>query len=127
MAGLLFSVGEYDNHVKVYNNLYVNGQTTSNGFFDNSDARLKTLTNKSVDASSIKGLSYIWNDEKDSLEHFGYLAQDVQKIMPWAVNEGKDGFLSVRYNEVFAVKIDNIEDEIKELKSKIVQLEGRLN
>lgn len=99
----------------------------SGGFFDNSDARLKILTNKSIDASSIKGLSYIWNDGRDNLDHYGYLAQDVQKIMPWAVNEGKDGFLSVRYNHVFAVKIDNIEDEIKELKSKIVQLESRLN
>ena len=83
--------------------------TASAGFF-NSDMRLKDLTDYDYNVSDIKPISYFWKDGRDNKKHVGYSAQEVQKVMPDAVNEGTDGMLSVNYVEVLVAKIAELEN-----------------
>jgi hypothetical protein len=91
------------------------GNVTAVGFFNSSDIRLKELTPYDYSVSDIKLISYLWKDGRDDKKHVGYSAQEVQKIMPDAVNEGTDGMLSVNYIEVLVAKIAELENRIKQL------------
>ena len=95
--------------------LEVNGNVKATGFFNSSDNRLKDLVDYEYDVSSIKPITYFWKDLRDNKKHVGYSAQEVQKVMPDAVNEGEDGMLSVNYIEVLVAKIAELENRIKQL------------
>ncbi|MFA9263264.1 MAG: tail fiber domain-containing protein, partial [Undibacterium sp.] len=95
--------------------LDVVGAITASGGFFNSDIRLKDLTEYDYNVSDIKPISYFWKDGRDNQKHVGYSAQEVQKVMPDAVNEGTDGMLSVNYVEVLVAKIAELENRIKQL------------
>lgn len=99
--------------------LDVTGAITASGGFFNSDMRLKDLTDYDYSVSDIKPITYLWKDGRDNKKHVGYSAQEVQKVMPDAVNEGTDGMLSVNYVEILVAKISQMEKEIAYLKSKI--------
>jgi hypothetical protein len=92
---------------------------TATGFFNSSDIRLKDVTDYDYNVSEIKPMNYYWKDKRDDKKHVGYSAQEVQKVMPDAVNEDEKGFLSVNYVEVLVAKISQMEKEIAYLKSKI--------
>jgi hypothetical protein len=95
------------------------GNVYAPGFFNSSDIRLKELTPYNYNVSDIKPITYLWKDGRDNKKHVGYSAQEVQKVMPDAVNEDEKGFLSVNYVEVLVAKISQMEKEIAYLKSKI--------
>lgn len=88
---------------------------TATGFFNSSDIRLKNLIDYDYNVSDIKPITYLWKDSRDNKKHIGYSAQEVQKAMPDAVNEGEDGMLSVNYIEVLVAKIAELENRIKQL------------
>jgi predicted heme/steroid binding protein len=94
--------------------LDVNGAITASGGFFNSDIRLKDLIDYDYNVLDIKPISYLWKDGRDEKKHVGYSAQDVQKVMPDAVNEDEDGMLSVNYIEVLVAKIAELENRIKQ-------------
>jgi hypothetical protein len=99
--------------------------TATGGFFDTSDARLKTLIEDNYLLSSIanvKAKLYI----KNGKEELGYYAQDLESILPSAVNKGEDGFLNLAYSQVHTAKIAVIEDEVTILKNKVSNLEDKL-
>jgi hypothetical protein len=112
---------------------YIGGNTqvagsvsASGGFFDTSDARLKNLVEDNYLLSSIanvKAKLYI----KDGRKELGYYAQDLEAILPSAVKEGADGFLSLSYAQVHTAKIAVIEDEVTILKNRVSELEKQLN
>jgi hypothetical protein len=91
------------------------GTVTASGGFFNSDIRLKDLIDYDYNVLDIKPISYLWKDGRDEKKHVGYSAQEVQKVMPDAVNEGTDGMLSVNYVEVLVAKIAELENKIKQL------------
>jgi hypothetical protein len=102
------------------NNLFAgsatfSGTVTASGGFFNSDIRLKDLTDYDYNVSDIKPITYLWKDGRDNKKHVGYSAQEVQKVMPDAVNEDEKGFLSVNYVEVLVAKIAELENRIKQL------------
>jgi len=97
------------------NNATFAGTVTASGGFFNSDIRLKDLTDYDYNVSDIKPITYLWKDGRDNKKHVGYSAQEVQKVMPDAVNEDEKGFLSVNYVEVLVAKIAELENRIKQL------------
>jgi hypothetical protein len=99
-------------------NVTTTGTVTASAGFFNSDMRLKDLTDYYYSVSDIKPITYLWKDGRDNKKHVGYSAQEVQKVMPDAVNEDEKGFLSVNYVEVLVAKIAQMEKEIELLKSK---------
>lgn len=102
--------------------LYVSGSVgATGGFFEASDKRLKKeLADNPIieNIAQIKPKKYL----KDGKEELGYYAQDLQSILPSAVTEGKDGFLSLSYTQVHTAKIASLETEVAELKELIKTL-----
>jgi hypothetical protein len=119
-------VGNDGSRIYIGGNTYVVGNVTATGgFFDTSDARLKTLVEDNYLLSSIanvKARLYI----KDGRKELGYYAQDLEAILPSAVKEGSDGFLSLSYAQVHTAKIAVIEDEVTILKNRVSELESKL-
>jgi hypothetical protein len=96
----------------------LSGVLTAPGFFESSDKRLKKQIEANYAPKSIQDIqTYLY--EKDGKIEAGYYAQEVQEIMPYAVAEGKDGFLAVAYNQVLASKVQYLENELKALKDEL--------
>jgi len=94
---------------------FFNYNVTALNFFSSSDIRLKEIVDYDYGVSDIKPISYLWKDLRDNKKHVGYSAQEVQKVMPDAVNESEDGTLSINYIEVLVAKIAELENRIKQL------------
>ena len=94
------------------------GSVTATSFFESSDIRLKKLIDGSPQIAGIENLEAKLY-EKDGKLELGYFAQDAEKLMPYAVTKGTDGFLSLSYREVHTAKIARLEKEVAELKAKL--------
>jgi hypothetical protein len=91
---------------------------TATSFFESSDATLKTLVQDDYQAKGIESVVaklYIKNGKQE----LGYFAQDLQGILPSAVNKGTDGLLNLSYREVHTAKIASLENRIKELELQL--------
>jgi hypothetical protein len=88
-----------------------------------SDARLKTDLQPIPDAldkvMSLTGYTYTRIDSGE--RHTGVVAQDVQKVLPEAVNDGGE-YMSVAYGNMVGLLIE----AIKELKAEVEDLKTRL-
>lgn len=83
-----------------------------------SDARKKTgLTPVHPDLSGLTAYRYTLKD--DGKTHVGLVAQEVEKVIPEAVSEDKEGFLALDYNAVVAALVD----EVNQLKARVAELE----
>ena len=92
------------------------------GFFDTSDARVKTNV-KELDASGADRVRLVEFDRTD-IEHHGYgvIAQELEEVYPEMVSTGKDGFKSVNYDELAMVKIKYLEDKVARLEALVGRL-----
>jgi hypothetical protein len=85
-----------------------------------SDIRLKEniepITSALDAILSMRGVHFDWTkDSGRSGPQVGVIAQEVQKVIPTAVTEGEDGFLSVSTQQLVAVLIE----AVRELSEKI--------
>lgn len=104
--------------------------TGTSGGFD-SDMTLKNVNSWDLSdryfADRVKPMSFHWKDPKKGTDlRFGYPAQEIQKLLPEAVYVTNAGTLAVDYTQVHTVLIDEntkriqyLEKEVKELKSKL--------
>ena len=95
-----------------------------------SDIRLKTnitsIDNGLAKVLTLSGVTYDWNDlaanRNNGLRESGVIAQEIQKVLPEAVIEKEDGFLTVKYDRIIPLLIEAIKElsaEVEELKKKI--------
>lgn len=94
----------------------------SGGFFDTSDARVKTNV-KEIDASDADKVKLVEFDRTDKEHHgYGVIAQELEKVYPEMVNTDSEGFKSVNYNELAMVKIKYLEDKVARLEALVGRL-----
>jgi hypothetical protein len=123
-AGYTFDVngtGRFTGQLTGTDALFAGSVTASGGFFDTSDSRLKILVKDYEQPKGIENVAarmYV----KNSKQELGYYAQDLQEILPSAVVEGSDGFLTLSYSQVHTAKIAHLEKEVAELKELIKSL-----
>lgn len=92
------------------------------GFFDTSDARVKTNV-KEIDASDADKVKLVEFDRTDKEHHgYGVIAQELEKVYPEMVNTDDEGFKSVNYNELAMVKIKYLEDKVARLEALVERL-----
>lgn len=94
----------------------------ANGFFDTSDARVKTNVVE-IDASKADAVRLVEFDRTDKKHHgYGVIAQELEKVYPEMVNTDSEGFKSVNYNELAMVKIKYLEDKVARLEALVGRL-----
>jgi hypothetical protein len=96
--------------------LTVTSSVTATSFFESSDERLKSnIIDLDANVSSIIAKSYL----KNGMQEIGYLAQDVERILPSAISKRDDGYLDLSYRQVHTAKIAALEKEVFELKQQL--------
>lgn len=96
----------------------LSGNLTAPGFFESSDKRLKKQLEANYAPQNIGDIqAYLYI--KDGKEEVGYYAQEVSEVIPSAVAEGTDGFLTVAYNQVLVAKIQYLENKLKQLEDEL--------
>lgn len=111
----------------------VNGNATLTGIFQISDARLKEKITPYILSDDqwekIRGYSFKWKGTQ--FKDYGFMAQDVEKILPELVNgQEKDGFKRVNYSAFIPLLMEStkkLDAENKIYEKKIQDLEARLN
>ena len=94
----------------------------ANGFFDTSDARVKTNVVE-IDASKADAVRLVEFDRTDKKHHgYGVIAQELEKVYPEMVNTDDEGFKSVNYNELAMVKSKYLEDKVARLEALVGRL-----
>ena len=92
-------------------------------FNKTSDRRLKYVGSENTSGldkiKQLKVFNYTLKKDENKTPHVGVIAQDLQKVFPAAVKKGLDGFLSIRFEDMFYAMIN----AIKELDSRLTALE----
>lgn len=106
----------------------------SDGQHPPSDRRLKSnIVGLTGDiAKALLPVKY--NFLNSNIDRYGFIAQDVQDYIPGAVREGRDGYLTLNYQEFIAPtlalaqenarRVEALEAEVKELRKEILRLNG---
>jgi hypothetical protein len=105
---------------------------TSNGTLTTatSDERLKSnilpLQNSLDKTLQLQGVSFTWTESPEMGERIGFIAQEVQKILPQLVFTNEtDGYKGVNYAELTAVLVEAMKEQqhvIEELRTQINQI-----
>jgi hypothetical protein len=115
---LIGTATDNGNKLRVNGTIWSDSSITATSFFESSDATIKTLVQDNYQAKGIESVVaklYIKNGKQE----LGYFAQDLESILPSAVNKGTDGLLNLSYREVHTAKIAALEKEINELKKQL--------
>ena len=111
--------------VYINTDLYVNGS-----IYNPSDKNLKKnieqiSSNKIDDFTILNPVQYSFKDDVKNKVHYGFIAQDVEKIYPELVKNSEMGYKTINYIEFIPLLVQKINDNAKEielLKLKIQEL-----
>ncbi len=105
--------------VTVKDDLTVHGKITSYGGWSSSDRRLKKnikqIHNALDKVDKLTGVYFNWKNASQPNRQVGFIAQDVQKVLPEVVSKGANGYYSVEYGNITAL----ITEAVKELDNKV--------
>lgn len=94
----------------------------SAGFYDTSDMRVKDNI-ESIDVSKADKIRLVEFDRTDREHHgYGVIAQELETVYPSMINTDENGFKTVNYSEIYAVKIKYLEDKIAALEAVVDKL-----
>ena len=103
-------------------------QFTVDGVRTSSDIRLKEDITK-IDPETAKHLLPVkFRFKGDNKIHYGFIAQDVQKVIPDVVDESTDGYLTLTFHELIAplyALVQEQEDRIDRLEAQLKALEEK--
>ena len=113
--------------------LDVNGTIKGKSTVTPSDARLKkdikNIKNALDNITHLRGITFRWKDnEEDTGEHLGVIAQEVESVFPEVVSTDDKGYKSVDYSKLTAPLIEAVKElkaENEALKARIEALEQR--
>jgi len=118
--------------------LEVDGITYGAGFVNTSDMRWKRDIVPVDDALSkvlqLKGVKYNWRFDEYPEQGFshekqiGFIAQEVEQVLPELVQADKNNFKGVSYDKITAVLVEAIKEQqqmIEELKQEVEKLKNQ--
>lgn len=114
---------------------YGGGTVAFTGTITASDERLKEdikpIENSLAKLSSLKGVSFTWNEKADvggSVKGHGVIAQDVEKVLPEAIHDApQEGYKGVDYNAIIGLLVNSVNElkaEVDSLKQEVATLKG---
>lgn len=105
------------------------GQLNATSFNSTSDARLKTdvatITNPFDVISKLSGKTFKYIDNNKNSA--GLIAQELEQVLPDAVSDRGDGYLSVNYNMLVPYLIEAVKEQQKIIESLMVRVESLEN
>lgn len=114
----------------VYNGTTTGTYTTS-GWAHSSDARLKTNVRPIEGAlkkvKSLNGVDFNWKNKPDSNNQIGFIAQDVEKIIPEVVVKDTGGNYSMVYGNLTAVLVEAIKELAQKDSMKDIEIQSMKN
>jgi hypothetical protein len=107
--------------------LAVGGYARAAGYYQSSDQSLKNNVKPILNASemikNLNGKSYFWNQEYikeaklDNHRHYGFMAQEVEKVVPEAVVKDEKGRYAVDYSSIIPVLVESQKLVLKDIES----------
>lgn len=92
-----------------------------------SDMRLKDIgeafNSGLEELNKLKFYHFTFKNDKDKQPHVGVMAQDLEQVFPTSVKKDKDGWLQIRWDEMFYCAIN----AIKELNLKVIAITEKIN
>jgi hypothetical protein len=129
-----------DGQTSIYTLLIYGNAWASGGTWSTSDVRLKknvsTYENALNTIMKFRGVSFDWRVDEYPQQRFsddkqlGFIAQEVEKVVPDLVKEGPDGFKGVEYAKFTPIIVEAIKEQqkqIEELKAENEVLKQKLN
>ena len=129
--------GEFDNDRVVINGndtdnsnnrtLFVNGSIGATSAFNNdSDRRLKTdiqtIPNALNKILEMRGVTYQWKDGRETGNRMGFIAQEVEPILPQVVDNKNDHY-TMQYAPITAVLVEAVKEQQTQMKEQQTQIE----
>jgi hypothetical protein len=113
-------------------NVFGNARATGN-FVSNSDARFKQdiqpIGNAMEMISKLQGTTYTMDRENfpelnfNEGRQYGFIAQEIRKVMPEVVFEDEEGYLGVSYDAVVPLLVEGIKAQQSQLENQKGELE----
>ena len=104
----------------------VNGTVSATNFNTTSDATLKTnvetLTGSLDAVNALRGVSFDWIESGGS--EVGFIAQEVEEVLPEVVSTNDQGIKSVKYGNMVAVLVEAIKEQQLRIEALEAKLEG---
>ena len=104
-------------------------EVISGSLTQHSDGRYKKVIGDAPDLSGVRAVLFKWTEDKpsrDDKEHIGYIAQDVEKVAPYLVQENESGIKTLDYIALLCAKVDQLERTVERMAKRIDELEGRI-
>ena len=103
----------------IFYSVVVRQDSQGNIFEVSSDSRLKNIgeiyTGGLDDLKKLELFNFTYKNDEKNIPHVGVVAQDLQKVFPEAVKKGSDGYLRIRFEDMFYALIN----AVKELDMKV--------
>ncbi|HZT43025.1 MAG TPA: tail fiber domain-containing protein [Chthonomonadaceae bacterium] len=127
--------GRSDNNYAGYfqGDLYVTGTVHYGSLSKNSDARYKrnvrTLSDALGTVLALRGVSYDWRQREFPQMHFsnthqiGFIAQEVEKVLPELVSKDSQGMRSLDYTGVIPILVEAIKQQQQQIQASKAQIE----
>ncbi len=97
----------------------------------NSDLRLKdingTIDNALDKIMTLRPVNFSWKSDETKKEMLGLIAQDVEKVFPQLIDENRDGYMGVRYQELVPVLIAAIQEQQAQIEALQADVETLKN
>jgi hypothetical protein len=124
-SGIAVTIGHTTSVVTIGDNLTVTDTITESSMREMKD-NIEPIENILPAVMQLQGVSFDWKKDKDNdkrLNHYGFIAEDVNKVLPNLVSYSEEGKpTGVQYSKMTAVLLEAIKEQqvqIDELKSKL--------
>ncbi len=129
--------GYFTANVEVQGNLMDDSEVFALDFVTTSDARYKThvatLTHALDKVLALRGVTYDWRTEQFPEKRFGkgrqvgFIAQEVEKILPQIVSKDRNGYRAVDYSKVVPVLVEAIKEQQAQIEEQQIQIQEQAN
>lgn len=120
--------------------LFVDGDFCATGVTCPSDVRLKTSIQTIENAidliGHLRGVSFDWRHEEypernlSEKHQIGFIAQEVEAVLPELVKKSSDGYLGVDYAKITPVLVEAVKEQQKQIeqqRSEMSQMQSKLD
>ena len=116
---------EANHQINVFGKLRVTGDIFTSHISDSKLKENKKIINDcNTKVEKMNPVSFIWNEKQDAYsgQDIGLIAQDVESVCPYVVEQRKNGYKAIRYEKINSILIGSIKESNNKLKTILNKL-----